>query len=63
MINRLQKPLHGSAFVPILKDPADVLTNIIVLLQDAPDFYDKHKRKVTTLGDRNSHTPTTPVRR
>ena len=50
-INRLQKPLHGSVFVPILEDPADVLTNIIVLSRDAPDFYDKHKRKVTTLGD------------
>jgi hypothetical protein len=37
--------------VPILEDPADVLTNIIVLSRDAPDFYDKHKRKVTTLGD------------
>jgi hypothetical protein len=37
--------------VPILEDPADVLTNIIVLSRDAPDFYDKHKKKVTTLGD------------
>jgi len=37
--------------VPILEDPADVLTNIIVLSWDAPDFYDKHKKKVTTLGD------------
>ena len=50
-ITRLQKPLHGSAFVSILEDPADVLTNIIVLSRDAPDFYDKHKKKVTALGD------------
>ena len=35
----------------ILEDPADVLTNIIVLSRDAPDFYEKHKKKVTTLGD------------
>ena len=50
-INRLQRPLNGSAFLPILEDPADVVTNIIVLSRDAPDFYDKHKKKVTTLGD------------
>ena len=50
-INRLQKPHGGSAFVPILEDPADILTNIIVLSRDAPKIYDKHKKKVTTLGD------------
>ena len=38
-------------FVPILEAPADVITNIIVLSRDAPDFYEKHKKKVTTLGD------------
>ena len=50
-INKLQRPLHGSAYVPILEDPADVITNIIVLSRDAPEFYEKHKKKVTTLGD------------
>ena len=52
-ISRLKKPLStsGSAFVPILEDPADVLTNIIVLSRDAPEFYDKYNNKVTTLGD------------
>ena len=50
-INKLQKPHRGSVFVPILEDPADVVTNIIVLSWDAPDFYEKQKKKVTTLGD------------
>ena len=50
-INRLQRPLHGSSFVPILEDPADVITNISVLSRDAPEFYEKHKKKVTILGD------------
>ena len=50
-INKLQRPHHGASYVPILEDPADVVTNIIVLSRDAPEFYEKHKKRVTTLGD------------
>ena len=35
----------------ILEDSADGITNVIVLSRDAPDFYERHTKKVTTLGD------------
>ena len=45
--------------MPILKEPgpADVITNNTVLSWDAPEFYDKHKKKVATLEWYTEHRP------